>query len=276
MILNNIPENGMDCNKIQYEKVEKSPRMTDLTGIKFGRLTPLFPIKRPNNNLKHWLCLCDCGNLKVVLPSNLTSGYIRSCGCIRSETTRTHITEMNHSKRLDLRNKVFGYLLVLNEKPEAKENTYHYYWKCLCRNCGKITKIRSDNLTSGDVIYCSYCNKNISQGERKIASILKENNIKFISQKSFDSCRFPDTNFVAKFDFYVDNKYIIEFDGRQHFKDYGNFYFNVPKIQEHDKIKNQWCFENDIPLIRIPYYHLSKIELKDLLLETSNFIVKEN
>lgn len=276
MILNNIPENGIDCNKIQYEKVEKSPRMKDLTGIKFGRLTPLFPIKRPNNNLKHWLCLCDCGNLKVVLPSNLISGYIRSCGCIRSETTRTHITEINHSRRLDLRNKMFGYLLVLDEEPEVKENTYHYYWKCLCKNCGKITKIRSDNLTSGNIIYCNYCNENISQGERKIASILKENNINFISQKSFDSCRFPDTNFVAKFDFYVNNKYIIEFDGRQHFKDYGNFYFNVPKIQEHDKIKNQWCFENNVPLIRIPYYYLSKIELKDLLLETSNFIVKEN
>lgn len=276
MILNNIPENGIDCNKIQYEKVEKSPRMKNLIGIKFGRLTPLFPVKRPNKNHKHWLCLCDCGNLKVVLPSNLTSGYIRSCGCIRSETTRAHITKMNHSRKLDLRNKVFGYLLVLDEEPEIKENTYHYYWKCLCRNCGKITKIRSDSLTSGDVIYCNYCNKNISQGERKIASILKENNINFISQKSFDSCRFPDTNFVAKFDFYVNNKYIIEFDGRQHFKDYGNFYFNVPKIQEHDKIKNQWCFKNNIPLIRIPYYYLSKIELKDLLLETSNFIVKEN
>ena len=274
MILNNIPENGIDCNKIQYEKVEKSPRMKDLTGIKFGRLTPLFPIKRPNNNLKHWLCLCDCGNLKIVLPSNLTNGYIRSCGCIRSETTKAHITEINHTRRLDLKNKIFGSLLVLNEEPEAKENTYHYYWKCLCQNCGNITKVRSDILTSGNKIYCDYCNENISQGERKIIKILKENNINFISQKTFSTCRFPDTNFPAKFDFYVENKYIIEFDGRQHFKDYGNYYFDTNKIKEHDVIKNEWCFKNNIPIIRIPYYHLDKITINDLRLETSCFIMK--
>lgn len=276
MILNNISENGIDCNKIQYEKVEKSPRMKDLTGIKFGRLTPLFPVKRPNNNLKHWLCLCDCGNLKVVLPSNLTSGYIRSCGCIRSEKSSQRLTELNHSRILDLRNKQFGQLLVLNELPEphGEGPGVKYYYKCLCQKCGNITKVRSDLLTSKQKIYCELCNQYYSQGERKIYDLLTENNISFETQKIFDTCRFSDTNFVAKFDFYVNNKYIIEFDGRQHFKDYGNFYFNVPKIQEHDKIKNQWCFENNIPLIRIPYTQLLNLKIQDLLLETSNFILR--
>ena len=37
-----------------------------------------------------------------------------------------------------------------------------------------------------------------------------------------------------------------------------------------DKIN---CKENNIPLIRIPYTHLNKLCLEDLLLETSNFIV---
>lgn len=274
-LITNVLNEGVDCKNIKYKRVEKSPRMKDLTGIKFGRLMPLFTVERPGFSHKHWLCLCDCGNLKVVLPANLVKGNIHSCGCFRSEITRAHIIEINHTRKINLKNKVFGSLLVLDEEPEVKENTYHYYWKCICQNCGNITKVRSDILISGNKIYCECCNENLSQGERKIASILNKNNINFVSQKCFDSCRFLDTNFPARFDFYVENKYIIEFDGRQHFKDYGNFYFNVSKIQEHDKIKNKWCFDNNIPIIRIPYYHLNKIAINDLRLETSHFILKE-
>lgn len=272
--INKFPNEGKDCKNIKYKRVKMNPRMKDLTGMKFGRLTPLFTVERLGYKQKYWLCLCTCGNLKVVFPSNLISGYICSCGCIRSETTRKHITEINHTRRIDLKNKTFGSLLVLDEEPEIKENTYHYYWKCLCQNCGNITKVRSDILTSGNKIYCDYCNGKISQGERKIITILKENNINFVSQKTFSTCRFPDTNFPAKFDFYIENKYIVEFDGRQHFKDYGNYYFDVNKIKEHDKIKNEWCFKNNIPIIRIPYYHLNKITINDLKLETSCFIMK--
>jgi hypothetical protein len=32
--------------------------------------------------------------------------------------------------------------------------------------------------------------------------------------------------------------------------------------------KNQWCKENNIPLIRIPYTHFEDICLEDLLLES--------
>lgn len=43
--------------------------------------------------------------------------------------------------------------------------------------------------------------------------------------------------------------------------------------QERDKIKNQWCKENNIPLIRIPYTRLLKLCIEDLLLETTSFLV---
>lgn len=49
-----------------------------------------------------------------------------------------------------------------------------------------------------------------------IKEILLENNIPFEQEKTFDNCRFPDTNKKARFDFYVNNTYLIEFDGRQH------------------------------------------------------------
>lgn len=272
----NILDNGVDCKGIEYWRVSKPARLKDLTGEKYNQLTPIFPVKRKLNNMTHWLCLCDCGKLKVVLPANLVRNKTKSCGCLQSKVSRNHIIKINHSRRLNLKNKKFGELIVLNEEPILRKESpgVRYYWKCFCKKCGSITKIRSDVLTSGQKIYCELCNKHYSQGERKIYDLLIENNIFFETQKIFDSCRFKDTNFPAKFDFYVENKYLIEFDGRQHFKDYGNPYFNIPKIQEHDKIKNEWCLQNNIPLIRIPYTQISKLILEDLLLETTNFLVR--
>ena len=230
MIANNIPDIGVDCNNKQYKRTEKSLRMKDLTGIKFERLTPLFPVKLQNKSHKYWLCLCDCGKLKAVLPDSLMSKQTRSCGCLRSETTKQHITKINHSRRLNLKNQIFGSLLVMDEEPVRQNETYHYYWKCYCNKCGNFSFVRSDILTSGNKIFCDKCNNFFSQGERKIYDLLKNNNIHFETQKIFDNCRFPDTNFVAKFDFYIDNKYIIEFDGRQHFKEYKNFNQDNPDL----------------------------------------------
>ena len=43
--------------------------------------------------------------------------------------------------------------------------------------------------------------------------------------------------------------------------------------REHDNFKNKWCKENNIPLIRIPYTHYNELSIKDIMLETSKFIV---
>ena len=45
--------------------------------------------------------------------------------------------------------------------------------------------------------------------------------------------------------------------------------------KEYDKMKNEYCKENNIPLIRIPYIHLKELKLEDLLLDTSQFVIKE-
>jgi hypothetical protein len=108
---------------------------------------------------------------------------------------------------------------------------------------------------------------------------LKQNNLSFIKEKTFNTCIFPNTNYFAKFDFYIDNKYLIEYDGEQHFypmsfgsqKETGTE--KLLKTQERDKFKNQWCKDNNIPLIRIPYTHYNNLCIEDLKLETSKFII---
>lgn len=59
-----------------------------------------------------------------------------------------------------------------------------------------------------------------------------------------------------RFDFYLPQyNTLIEYDGKQHFEPIeffgGEEKFN--KLQENDKIKNEYCKNNKIPLIRISY-----------------------
>lgn len=56
----------------------------DLTGNKFGRLL-VIRLDQPIGNRRSFLCLCDCGNSKIVRSESLTAGITKSCGCIRFE-----------------------------------------------------------------------------------------------------------------------------------------------------------------------------------------------
>lgn len=133
--------------------------------------------------------------------------------------------------------------------------------------------MNSHDLHKQSVISCG-CQKT-SLGEAVIEQLLIKNNISFNREYKFDTCRFPDTNMCARFDFFVDNKYLIEFDGIGHYKQI-DFFGNEDaylKQQEHDSFKNNWCHQEEIPLIRIPYWHLNDLTIKDLLLETTTFLI---
>lgn len=61
----------------------------NLEGEKFGRLFVVGIIgKKKRQNL--WECVCDCGNKKNVVTNMLTSGKVRSCGCLKKEVNKKH------------------------------------------------------------------------------------------------------------------------------------------------------------------------------------------
>ena len=71
----------------------KKPR--NLVGNKYGRLT-VKSRAESNTRRTKWLCLCDCGNEKVVSGENLMSGHTKSCGCLLREAITSH--GMSHDK----------------------------------------------------------------------------------------------------------------------------------------------------------------------------------
>ena len=61
------------------------PRFKDRTNDKHGRLTVISHAGKDTRNKHLWLCLCECGNEKIVVSDNLSSGKSNSCGCLKSE-----------------------------------------------------------------------------------------------------------------------------------------------------------------------------------------------
>ena len=58
----------------------------------------------------------------------------------------------------------------------------------------------------------------------------------------------------------INDKLLIEYDGIQHFEEVEIFRESLTYIQKNDDIKNQYCKDNDIKLIRIPYWDYDRIE----------------
>ena len=252
-----------------YNKDKRSELRVDLTGQRFGRLVALYPIiKTENNERTKWHCKCDCGNECDVSLTNLTRTdrlSTQSCGCLQKET----VGEMS---RKDITGMRSGLLTALYPTDE-RDNYHGVLWICQC-DCGKQIKTSTANITSQHISSCGCATR--SKGELKIEELLTQHNISYTEQQRFPSCVSQDTGRQFAFDFYVANSYLIEFDGAQHFfaTDSGwNTTEALLQTQSRDRQKNQWCQENNIPLIRIPYTQLKNLCIEDLQLETTAFRV---
>lgn len=224
-------------------------------GDKFGRLTVLEKTNQKDKARHYYYrCKCECGNEVLVPAFRLTNGITKSCGCLLTEKNKSRIKK-------DLCGKKFGKLIAI-EPTDLRYYGDKTLWRCEC-DCGtKNVLVARGSLISGHTQSCG-CLK--SQGEELISKLLTQNNLYFEKEKSFDDCRFPDTNKLAKFDFYVNNEYLIEYDGIQHFENRSYFSESLKTRQDHDEFKNNWCKQHNITLLRIPYYQKNSLTLNDVL-----------
>jgi len=105
---------------------------------------------------------------------------------------------------------------------------------------------------------CKKCSE--SFGEKSISKFLDTLSIEFLREHRFSDCR---NIGLLKFDFYIPSmRTCIEFDGIQHFQPVG--YFGGPesfkRLKINDKIKEDYCEENFINLIRIRWDQIDKID----------------
>ena len=180
-------------------------RIIDLTNQKFGRLTALYDTGKRKHNHVVWHCKCDCGNECDVLGHSLKTGNTKSCGCLVKESVIKRNQERAKIYILPKETK-FGKLTVIKLLDERSKNG-HTIYQCQCE-CGNLINVDRTNLIDLHTMSCG-CLK-ISKGEFLIEQLLIQNNIPFEKQKTFENCKFENTNYLAKFDFYVNNKYIID------------------------------------------------------------------
>jgi len=108
-----------------------------------------------------------------------------------------------------------------------------------------------------------------SKAEIRIAKYLKSNKIDYIQEKEYRDLFNPKTKQPLRFDFCSEQLNLcIEYDGIQHFEYIPKFHGKDPlkgmkKLEAQkakDRIKDEYCYERKIRLIRIKYLDFEKIE----------------
>lgn len=246
-------------------------KLIDLTGQDFGFWHVIERAENDKSGKAMWLCQCTKCNvtIKPVAGSHLRAGRSKACPQCRQRT-------MANATIKNEQGKTYGFLYVERQATEIEKprtDRVGVYWNCTCKKCGrKNIIIFGDYLRKGETKSCGCIN---SFNESKICQMLDNLNIKYIQQK-----RFKDLTSTGRacdqlmFDIAIYNGekliYLIEYDGIQHFEE-GHFSTEYSVTHSNDILKNKYCFDNNIPLIRIPYD--TEYDLNDLKLETTRFLL---
>ncbi len=104
--------------------------------------------------------------------------------------------------------------------------------------------------------------KYTSKGERRVIKILRQAGIKYKREHIFPDCVYKNP---LRFDFYLaDRNTCIEFDGSQHYIGWFGDLESLRLNQIRDDIKNKYCLEKGITLIRLRKGFKTKDLLKKL------------
>ena len=212
------------------------------------------------NSKSKLLFKCSCGeNFKVSMDAILYEGKIMCNKCSGKE--KWTVEKIN--KYIEEHN-----IEVVLLSTKIKNLDEPLIWRC---KCGNIYNCSIHHFIGANQHRCSSCSRIQSKYEYLIGEYLKKNKINYRTEYKFEDCK----NIRSlPFDFAIfdenDNvKILIEADGEQHYKkiDFYGGEEELKKQQNRDNIKTQYCKDNNIKLIRIPYWDLENNNYLNILKE---------
>lgn len=232
----------------------------------YGYLTVIARAENDKDNRAQWLCKCKCGNEVIVRGKSLRNGNTKSCGCYQKERA----AQSNMDRVGNLVGQRFGKLQVISEAGFITHTNgkRSRIYNCLC-DCGNYCQIQHQYLAFGDTTSCG-CIR--SKGEFQIEQLLKEHNINFQREYSFENLK---DKLNLRFDFAIFNNKnellgLIEYQGEQHYCKSNGFYSE--DLIKHDKMKIDFCNKNNIKLKHIIYKKNYNLTWEDLRLEDFNVL----
>lgn len=118
----------------------------EMIGEQYGRLTVIEIVEKYKKNQTYCRCICDCGNEKVILASNVKRGLTRSCGCLERESrfARCH-------DRFYVGEQVNDFTLI--EKTDKRARNGSAIWKLQCK-CGNIIEASPSQIKHANKKSC--------------------------------------------------------------------------------------------------------------------------
>ncbi|MDM0478650.1 hypothetical protein QTH27_12765 [Clostridium perfringens] len=241
--------NKRQCNDCGLRKQGESSRKTDITFRKevFDLVKSEYSLlsKYEKSSLKVKFKHNNCGNVFLMTPNSFLRGQrCPKCSGIIKKTTEIFKQEIfsavGHEYTL------LGEYKSNRTKTLIRHNKCNYNWE-----------VRPDDFLKGQ--RCPKCQH--TKGEQVISKWLDDNNFNYKSQYRIKECRNkrPLPFDFAIFDRENELKLLVEYDGLLHFKK-TTLNNDLKQQQLHDKIKNCFCKENKIELLRIPYWEFNNIE----------------
>lgn len=215
---------------------------------KIRAVNPNIQLLEPYKNLTTSMnCFCTLHNYKT---RKSAQQILRGQGCylcgIEKNSRLSYLSLEEYQAKID-KNEQSVVALEYNGMCEKA--------KFKCKKCGFVWESAARTMVMSGK-QCPNCG-GYYVGEKSICQILDNWEIKYVQQYKFAYCcdKRP-----LPFDFYLpDFGVCIEFDGIHHFEQRDGW-TDLEEVQRHDNIKNKFCKNNGIPLIRVPYWVSGELE----------------
>lgn len=275
-LFSNVLKNQIFCKEcesnrknILKEKIlkEKFNELNEL--VKSNNQILLSKLSDYKGNKSKMTIVCNCGGLFNPTANNYKRNHIkcRKCGTKDSKESRTTPIE------------------TLMEVVEKENYTFIDAWHIKNSGWRMLLSCENDKHKDFEVAWsnfktggtrCPTCN--LSRGERKVAKFLEGNNIPYHKEYVIEELKGSNGG-IMRFDFMIedDNEItLIEYDGIQHYiPKFGEKEFK--RIQDNDRLKNEYCEDKKIKLLRIPYWEFDNVEniLKEYIIYGNTEIIGE-